>query len=86
METELGDGPVEPRFFERMAEADLADLAHDQEDLEFLRGLGVRSAITVALRARGKLTGALTLGVAWSGRRYRRETSSSPASSPAASR
>ena len=43
------------------------------EDLEFLRGLGVRSAITVALRARGRLTGALTLGVAWSGRRYRRD-------------
>ena len=32
---------------------------------------GVRSAITVALQARGKVTGALTLGVAWSGRRYR---------------
>ena len=46
--------PLEPRFLERMGEADLADLAHDPEDLEFLRGLGIRSAITVALRARGK--------------------------------
>jgi phosphoserine phosphatase RsbU/P len=34
----------------------------------------MRSAITVALNARGRVTGALTLGVAWSGRRYRRDT------------
>jgi serine phosphatase RsbU (regulator of sigma subunit) len=64
---------MSPRFLERISDADLADLAHDQEDLEFLRGLGANSAITVALRARGKLTGALTVGVAWSGRRYSRE-------------
>jgi hypothetical protein len=67
------DAAVEPRFIERMSEADLGELSHDAEDLEFLRGLGVRSAITVALRARGRLTGALTLGVAWSGRRYGRD-------------
>jgi len=67
---------LEPRFFERMTEADLREIAHDEgEDLEFLKGLGVRSAITVALRARGQVTGALTLGVAWSGRRYRRDDS-----------
>ena len=74
-EMEAGEAAsaVEPRFLERIGEAELADLAHDPEDLEFLRGLGMSSAITVALRARGKLTGALTLGVAWSGRRYTRE-------------
>ena len=33
----------------------------------------MRSAITVALQARGGVAGALTVGVAWSGRRYRRE-------------
>ncbi|MGH2974426.1 MAG: PP2C family protein-serine/threonine phosphatase [Solirubrobacterales bacterium] len=65
---------VLPRFIERMSESDLRDLAHDDgADLEFLRGLGLRSTITVALKARGRITGALTLGVAWSGRRYRRE-------------
>jgi serine phosphatase RsbU (regulator of sigma subunit) len=69
----FSDRPIPPRFFERMSDADLARLAHDEEDLEFLRGLGVNSAITVALRARGKLTGALTLGVAWSGRHYSQE-------------
>jgi len=63
---------LEPRFIERMSEAELRNLAHDEgPDLAFLRGLGVRSAITVALQARGKVTGALTLAVAWSGRRYR---------------
>ena len=65
---------AEPRFFERLSDADLRALAHDEgPDLEFLRGLGVRSAITVALAARGRVTGTLTLAAAWSGRRYRRE-------------
>ena len=64
---------LEPQFYERISEADLKELAHDGEDLELLRHLGPRSAITVALNARGRVTGALTLGVAWSGRRYRRD-------------
>ncbi len=63
-----------PRFHERVSEEDLRELAHDEEqDLEFLRGLGMRSTITVGLRARGAISGALTVAVAWSGRRYRRE-------------
>lgn len=62
----------QPRFFERLSDGDLQGLAHGPEDLEFLRGLRARSAITLPLRARGRVTGALTLGVAWSGRRYRR--------------
>jgi serine phosphatase RsbU (regulator of sigma subunit) len=66
-------GSLRPRFFERMSDQDLRGIAHDPEDLEFLRGIGVRSAITVALNARGRVTGTLTLGVAWSGRRYRRD-------------
>src|SRR3954469_2454664 len=73
MSSGFSERPIPPRFFERISEADLAGLAHDEEDLEFLRGLGVNSAITVSLRARGKLTGALTIGTAWSGRRYMRE-------------
>ncbi len=71
----LGEGEpmAELRFFERMTEAALREVAHDEgADLEFLRSLEVRSAITVPLKARGRVTGALTLGVAWSGRRYRR--------------
>ena len=68
-----GSAAMEPRFFERMSDSDLGDLAHDREDLDFLRDLDIRSAITVGLKARGKPTGTLTVVVAWSGRRYRRE-------------
>jgi hypothetical protein len=66
------DVSLEPRFIERMDEAQLRALAHDVDDLEWLRDLGVRSAITAALRARGRMIGTVTLGTAWSRRRYRR--------------
>jgi serine phosphatase RsbU (regulator of sigma subunit) len=66
-----GHGPIEPRFIGEMTDAQLVELSHDEDDLEFLRGLETRSAVTVELRARGRLTGALTMGVGWSGRRYR---------------
>jgi len=71
----LADGDeasLEPRFIERMGEEDLRELAHSEEDLERLHQLGVRSAITAALRARGHVIGTVTLGTAWSRRRYRR--------------
>jgi serine phosphatase RsbU (regulator of sigma subunit)/ketosteroid isomerase-like protein len=64
---------LEPRFYERLSDDDLRAVAHDEEDLEFLRSVGTRSAVTVALKARGEVTGALTLSVGWSGRRYRRD-------------
>jgi len=68
------DGSLEPRFYEQMTEEALREIAHDEgEDLAFLRGLEMRSAITLALQARGQVQGTLTLGVAWSGRRYKRD-------------
>lgn len=68
------DGSLEPRFYERMSEPDLREIAHDEgDDLAFLRSLEMHSAITLALQARGQVKGTLTLGVAWSGRRYRRD-------------
>ncbi len=68
------DGSLEPRFYERLSERDLREIAHDDgDDLIFLRNLEMRSAITLALQARGQVKGTLTLGVAWSGRRYRSE-------------
>jgi serine phosphatase RsbU (regulator of sigma subunit) len=71
---EGGDRPsLQPRFYERMSEEDLRGLSHDEGDLEFLRSMGICSAITVALQARGEITGVLTVATAWSGRRYRRE-------------
>jgi serine phosphatase RsbU (regulator of sigma subunit) len=70
-----GDGreALAPQFYERMSEPDYAQLAHDERDLAMLRKLGSRSAITVALNARGRITGVLTIGVSHSGRRYRSE-------------
>ncbi len=61
---------LRPRFIERVSEQELREFAHDDADFEFLRRLGVRSTITVALQARRQVKGALTLSVAWSGRRY----------------
>jgi hypothetical protein len=72
---EMLTAPVErepaTRLRSRVSEADLRELAHDSEDLEFLRGIGMGSFINSPLRARRRTTGALTLGVAWSRRRYR---------------
>jgi serine phosphatase RsbU (regulator of sigma subunit) len=61
----------EPRHRERVSDADLRELAHDAADLEFLRGIGMRSYVNSPLRARRRTTGALTLATAWSRRRYR---------------
>ncbi|HKF82577.1 MAG TPA: SpoIIE family protein phosphatase [Solirubrobacterales bacterium] len=60
----------EPRRFELKTDADLREFASDEEDFEFLRGLGVRSGMTVELRARGRPTGMLTISVGPSGRRF----------------
>jgi serine phosphatase RsbU (regulator of sigma subunit) len=65
-----------PQFYERFAATDLEALARDEEDLEMFHRLAPRSAVTVALNARGRVTGALTIGVSSSsGRRYRYEDS-----------
>ncbi|HET8566203.1 MAG TPA: SpoIIE family protein phosphatase [Solirubrobacterales bacterium] len=61
----------DPVFFEYVGEADLRDVAEDQDDFEFLRGMRIRSGITVELRARGRPTGLLTYGVSHSGRHLR---------------
>jgi serine phosphatase RsbU (regulator of sigma subunit) len=67
------EGGATPWLFERMPDATLRALAHGAADLEMLQELAPRSTITVALNARGKVSGALTMGVAWSKRRYRRD-------------
>jgi serine phosphatase RsbU (regulator of sigma subunit)/ketosteroid isomerase-like protein len=73
LEGERGPESMRPRFYERMSDELLRELAQGPEDLEAMRSLAPRSTITVALNARGKVTGALTLGTAWSKRRYRRD-------------
>lgn len=61
-------GRVEPRFFEYVGDDDLRDVAADEEDFEFLRSLRIRAGVTVELRARGRPTGMLTIGMGHSGR------------------
>jgi len=69
-----GGASLKSRFYERIGDAELREIAHGEgEDLAFLRRLGMRSAITVALQARGEVTGTLTIAVAWSRRRYRKQ-------------
>jgi serine phosphatase RsbU (regulator of sigma subunit)/ketosteroid isomerase-like protein len=61
----------EPKFFERVTEADLRPAAETEEDLAFLLSMEVRSFVTVELRARARPTGMLSIGVSHSGRRFR---------------
>src|SRR6476660_8489269 len=68
--SEASHARQEPRRFELRGIEDLREFAEDEQDLEFLQSLGVRSGVTVELRARGRPTGMLTISVGPSGRRY----------------
>ena len=59
-------------FHPRMTEALLIAAARDEEHLETLRGLGVKSAMTIPLKARGRTLGVISLAMAESGRTYTR--------------
>ncbi len=59
-----------PRWLPQMTDEDLRRMASDEDDLAFLRSLGVRSSISAPIRARDHNLGVLTLVAAWSGRRY----------------
>jgi serine phosphatase RsbU (regulator of sigma subunit)/ketosteroid isomerase-like protein len=61
----------EPKLFEHVSEADFQPFAESEEDLRFLLSMNVRSFVTVELRARGRPTGMLSVGVSDSGRRFR---------------
>ncbi|MCW2987174.1 MAG: putative sensor protein [Solirubrobacterales bacterium] len=63
----------EPKFFERVTEADLRPAAETEADLAFLLSMEVRSFITVELRARARPTGVLSIGVSHSSRRFRQD-------------
>jgi serine phosphatase RsbU (regulator of sigma subunit)/ketosteroid isomerase-like protein len=71
MASEAGEGRVEPRFFEYVGDEVLREAAADEEDFQFLRSLRTRSSVIVELRARGRVTGMLTVSVGPSGRRFR---------------
>ncbi len=64
-------GRQEPRFFARVPEKVLREVSADEADFELLTRLDVRSAVAIELRARGRPTGLLSIGVRGSGRRFR---------------
>ena len=61
----------EPLRISKVSEEMLKAAARSEEHLEHIRSLGLRSAIIVPLKARGRTFGALTMAMADSGRRYR---------------
>jgi PAS domain S-box-containing protein len=69
---QFGIPPV-PRYVPRVSDGHIDILSHGDADRAFLASLGMRSFVTVPMIARGNLLGTLTLGVAWSKRRYRRD-------------
>ncbi len=62
--------PLQPMFMPRVRPGHEEILSHGSDDLRYLRALGLRSVAVVPMTARGRLLGALTLVVAWSGRSY----------------
>jgi serine phosphatase RsbU (regulator of sigma subunit)/PAS domain-containing protein len=69
---QFGIPPV-PRYVPRVSDGHIDILSHGDADRAFLASLGMRSFLTVPMIARGNLLGTLTLAVAWSKRRYRRD-------------
>jgi PAS domain S-box-containing protein len=59
-----------PELYEEISDDMLRDAAKDDEQLEFVRKLGFRSAMAVPLTARGRTFGAITFVAAESERRY----------------
>jgi serine phosphatase RsbU (regulator of sigma subunit)/ketosteroid isomerase-like protein len=70
MASAASEARVDPSFFEYVDAADLRAVAADEEDFQFLMSLQIRSGVTVELRARGRPTGLLTVGVGRSERRF----------------
>jgi PAS domain S-box-containing protein len=62
--------PLVPYFVPRVTAGHEEIISHGPEDLVFLRSLGMRSFVIAPMIARGRMLGTLTIGVAWSGRRY----------------
>lgn len=60
----------EAEFFPEIPAAMLESVARSQEHLETIRALGLRSAMTVPMSARGRTVGAISFIAAESGRRY----------------
>ena len=60
----------EPELYATVPDSLLTATAHDEEDANTLRSLGIRSAMIVPMRARDKTIGVITFAFAESGRHY----------------
>lgn len=76
----LAPGPArllregEPHLVARVDEGFLAEYARDEQELDYLRGLGLVSHVAVPLRVAGRTIGLLSFASAESGRIFTRET------------
>ncbi len=64
----------EPEIVEEISDDLLREVARDEEHLQLVRGLGLKSFVAMPLIARGRVLGAITLVSAESGRRFGPET------------
>ncbi len=67
----IGSGQAE--LFPRLSHGQLANLLHDEDKARKLEQLGIASAISVPLRAHGKILGALWMATSDSGRTFTEE-------------
>jgi signal transduction histidine kinase len=57
-------------LLESVSDELMRSLSHNEQHLAVMRKIGIRSFMSVPLRARGRILGSLSLGVSASGRRY----------------
>ncbi len=57
-------------FYRELSDSNLVQMAEDEEHLQLLRSLGIRSLMVIPVRSRGQLFGAISFFTAESGRYY----------------
>ncbi|MGJ5629400.1 PAS domain S-box protein [Nostoc sp. CALU 1950] len=57
-------------FYSELSDSNLVEMAEDEEHLQLLRSLGIRSLMVIPVRSRGQLFGAISFFTAESGRYY----------------
>ncbi|MCC5643835.1 PAS domain S-box protein [Nostoc sp. CHAB 5824] len=58
-------------FYPQLSDSHLVQMAQDDEHLQLLRNLGIRSLMVIPVRSRGQLFGAISFFTAESGRHYK---------------
>ncbi|MCC5651479.1 PAS domain S-box protein [Nostoc sp. XA013] len=58
-------------FYSELSDSNLIQMAQDEEHLQLLRSLGIRSLMVIPVRSRGQLFGAISFFTAESGRHYK---------------